>query len=341
MIKLIEEAVSEQIVWYGKSPNIKAMTEENKVATLAVGFTQDAKDSNSLIITNEKFVVYDVSHSSLTVISHRNVADVGRRISQSSIASMSQDNTQGLYLEKATREGTYDYWLQQHDVADIARIEYGYGTDTANTIFEVVGAPEHLNNQIEQFKTRVEQGEKRPLTLVVNLNNNHWVTLVIARQNGQYNGYYIDSLGIPVQDNIKQVLQHSQVNYKDIGIGPQQTDGHNCGLWALENARDINVILQEDMDVALEFARKPLDKSGERGEEYFKNKRQDISTRLDADQERRNNVQNIIGAGSSVDSQVSSAGCLSGGRSRRSVNGCLYSWEDVDNFNANKKIQEM
>ncbi|WP_182159149.1 hypothetical protein [Wolbachia pipientis] len=152
-------------------------------------------------------------------------------------------------LEFATRNGHYDYWLQQIDIAHAGRLRYQLRTE-GNHTFEVANLArndgnEHIVRVLNQFR---ENEEQQRLTLIITLNNTHWVTLVIERQNGNYVGYYADSTATAVLGNIMPIIQNTLGN--NVGITNvsvrQQTDGHNCGLWALENASDINQVLNEN-----------------------------------------------------------------------------------------------
>ncbi|WP_250777695.1 hypothetical protein [Wolbachia pipientis] len=102
-------------------------------------------------------------------------------------------------LVHQTNGGNYTYWLQQHDIAHIARVKYGYSEDSADGVFFCIpGNLETLNERLIEYKNRVEQ-ESREVTFtsVVNLGNRHWTTLVVAYNLGskQFRAYYCDSFG--------------------------------------------------------------------------------------------------------------------------------------------------
>ncbi|MCM1002527.1 C48 family peptidase [Wolbachia pipientis] len=204
-------------------------------------------------------------------------------------------------------------------------------------MFETVGSPEHIVNQLQQFQNSVTtRGERRPLTLIVNLNNNHWVTLVVSHQNGRYVGYYADSLGNSIPSNIRQVLQQAKITVNDVSVA-QQRDGYNCGLWALENARDINTVLQGSRDNILNEIRNHLQVQG-RNEDYFIRTRKDISDRLSIDSQRISNLDEAILAETKVPKKKFNLNsCVSpSGRSKRSINPCLFSRDDVEKFSKGK-----
>ncbi|WP_264331197.1 cytoplasmic incompatibility factor CifB [Wolbachia endosymbiont (group B) of Erebia ligea] len=154
-----------------------------------------------------------------------------------------------LTLEFATRNGHYDYWLQQIDIAHAGRLRYQLRTE-GNHTFEVANLArndgnEHIVRVLNQFR---ENEEQQRLTLIITLNNTHWVTLVIERQNGNYVGYYADSTATAVPGGIIDIIQNNlgnNIRINNVSVR-QQTDGWNCGLWALENATDINRVLNEN-----------------------------------------------------------------------------------------------
>ncbi|XCA33081.1 MAG: cytoplasmic incompatibility factor CifB [Wolbachia endosymbiont of Polyergus mexicanus] len=154
-----------------------------------------------------------------------------------------------LTLEFATRNGHYDYWLQQIDIAYAGRLQYQFRTE-GNQTFEVANLArndgnEHIVRVLNQFR---ENEEQQRLTLIITLNNTHWITLVIERQNENYVGYYADSTATDVPGGITDIIQNNlgnNIRINNVSVS-QQTDGWNCGLWALENASDINRVLNEN-----------------------------------------------------------------------------------------------
>ncbi len=188
-------------------------------------------------------------------------------------------------FEKATAEGNYDYWLTQEDIADIARILYsnyrfpGLYPDPAG--FEILGSMQQLGRQIERFQNIVSNSQlERPrITFIINLANQHWVTLVIIYQNRSYNAYYMDSLGIALSEEVSRHLLAYGIRPIRPLAEKQQTDASNCGLWALENAYDLNKMLYENkpLDWVIGLLKSPRDSS------YFILKRQLLSRKLGAD----------------------------------------------------------
>ncbi|MEY2392964.1 hypothetical protein [Wolbachia endosymbiont of Tettigetta isshikii] len=219
-------------------------------------------------------------------------------------------------LVHQTNGGNYTYWLQQHDIAHIARVKYGYSEDSADGVFFCIpGNLESLNERLREYKNKAErENSKMIFTSVINLDGNHWVTLVVAynSDNEQFRAYYCDSFSadlpspgskcssIKLANEIKdklfapltnQAIKLNAQGKKEMGqdvqktaqtcrerknelvnvpidadsivsaleeilrIGSgniqssetkQQSDGHNCGIFALENARMITQMLKED-----------------------------------------------------------------------------------------------
>ncbi|WP_216093530.1 hypothetical protein, partial [Rickettsiella grylli] len=72
------------------------------------------------------------------------------------------------------------------DIVDIAQIEYNYfgGVPETPFQFEVIGSLTHFSRALEAFieKITATHYPSARLTLIINLNNNHWVSLVISYQ---------------------------------------------------------------------------------------------------------------------------------------------------------------
>jgi hypothetical protein len=151
-------------------------------------------------------------------------------------------------LEDATKKGDYEYWLTQEDIADIARLEYqnfrqGNEEDSFRA-FEIIGSPQQLRTQLLSFKLRADHLNNARLTLIVNIGQQHWVTLLITGHNKYYEGFFIDSLGGSLPENYQRSLENiSFVNLS--GYFPGQVDDYNCGLWALENAQTLTLMADE------------------------------------------------------------------------------------------------
>ncbi|WP_341789706.1 ankyrin repeat domain-containing protein [Rickettsia endosymbiont of Polydrusus tereticollis] len=346
MDRALEKAEKVQLRRYGISRNIRAITEgANFFVTLPVGFVSRAEAPDSLVITREQFVAYDIERSFLG-----QVHQLGRSV---------QRNEQTLESVTLQQNPDYRYWLSDQDIRRIAHLDNTYSNmfdvhamnnnyDTSGRGVVVVTDRDQgintgeLREQIRQFIDNVDnnrivqqQGVPRR-TFIVNQGGDHWTTLVISQQNGQYHGYYVDSLGSGIPDNIRQILQQTQIadnNIHDIQIS-QQADGYNCGLWVLENARDINTMLQENRDVQWLRAQLAPERLSRNSEQYFIDKRKGFSQVLHDNQPNGDSSQSSDTDSPPTKKRKLDLQCLHGSRSKRSVNDCLYSWEDVDEFNA-------
>ncbi|MGL9758644.1 MAG: hypothetical protein ACR5LA_07495 [Wolbachia sp.] len=100
-------------------------------------------------------------------------------------------------LVHQTNRGIYGYWLQQHDIAHIARAVCNYSESSDGDIFFCIpGNLESLNERLREYKNKAErENSKRIFTSVINLGDKHWVTLVVAydSNNKQFRAYYCDS----------------------------------------------------------------------------------------------------------------------------------------------------
>ncbi|QKX01997.1 hypothetical protein [Wolbachia endosymbiont of Dirofilaria (Dirofilaria) immitis] len=103
-------------------------------------------------------------------------------------------------LVHQTNRENYAYWLQQHDIAHIARAVYNYTESSDDYIsFCIPGNLETLNERLIEYKNKVEQKDQKAMfTSVINLGNHHWTTLVIAynSSNKQFIAYYCDSFRV-------------------------------------------------------------------------------------------------------------------------------------------------
>ncbi|WP_320109378.1 C48 family peptidase [Wolbachia endosymbiont (group A) of Hylaeus communis] len=218
-----------------------------------------------------------------------------------------------LALDFATDNQNDRYWLQTHDMFFAAQ-QYTFYDDRSNptnnrhdfTITSVgVDGNQNdptgrglLSSHIANFKQKVDSGEKDRLIAIINVGNHHWVTLVIVHQNGNYYGYYADSLGPDsrIDNNIRGALRECDINdgnVHNVSVH-QQTDGHNCGIWVYENARDINQAIDQALQGNNNFGEKGEGiigyirgllsvgigndtRQSQRNEQHFKNRRRNIS----------------------------------------------------------------
>ncbi len=185
-------------------------------------------------------------------------------------------------LEEATAKNNFEYWLSQEDIADIARLVYN-NFNGHNFKFEILKEISHLGNEIEKFQLHQNLLAIGRLTLIINLPNLHWVTLVIFYKNNVYEGYYVDSKNDPLPREYYNLLEHFKILPMSVSPGfAQQSDGHNCGLFALENAADICQMLDQNQSTywLVEQLKKTRDK------DYFKRRRKFLSEILRTDSER-------------------------------------------------------
>lgn len=193
-------------------------------------------------------------------------------------------------LEEATLKGKFDYWLTQEDIADIARLEYANFTPPNNSgiaDFEIIGSLEQLITQIASFLHKAKQVDTAQHTLIINLGSAHWVTLVFYYHQGSSTAYYVNSLGQSLPEEYHSLFSKFDVTLFDLSqyFQPQQTDSYNCGLWALENAADLNQMLDEKLSInwLIERLERP------RSTAYFSERRRSLSEslRTDIDRNRR------------------------------------------------------
>jgi hypothetical protein len=178
--------------------------------------------------------------------------------------------------------------LSQEDIADIARLEYDNYKATgenSHAEFEVLGSIAQLSARLEAFQLTAVKKTTSRVTLIINLGDLHWVTLVISYKDNNYVGYYADSKNNPLLYDYYQLLI-DRFSIQPISVSPgfpQQTDGHNCDLWALENARDIAWMLDDDTRSLYSVVTKLKEP---RDEKYFEGRRRFLAERLRTDPER-------------------------------------------------------
>lgn len=109
-----------------------------------------------------------------------------------------------LTLDFATDNCNYHYWLQDEDIRYAARAQrYNLPHDEGNILFNVI-REQDIHDQLQGYINYrgVQVGEILISNLIVNTGRSHWVTLVIVHQNGNYYGYYANSLGGNVPDQL-------------------------------------------------------------------------------------------------------------------------------------------
>ncbi|MGC1854860.1 MAG: TcdA/TcdB pore-forming domain-containing protein [Candidatus Aquirickettsiella sp.] len=179
---------------------------------------------------------------------------------------------------ESTERNDFPYWLNQKDITEIARIAFNsYQTaHAAESQFEVIGDPLLLEKQLQKFKNSLLESLQinARMTFIINLENNHWVTLVLNYRQTSWQAFYVDSKRkdlIPkvINDSLNRVLTIEKLfNLSP----PRQAEGANCGLWALESASLINHFINHDLYWQGADWKKQLDKK-EFNQKFFKGER--------------------------------------------------------------------
>ncbi|WP_341823835.1 hypothetical protein [Wolbachia endosymbiont (group A) of Agelastica alni] len=125
MKKEVDKLTKEQNIRYAKGAALKAITDSDKMLFMGVVVNVKAKDKNSLILMSDKFVPALVVHSSIDIAKRKHLEEIQEVTQRLKNIGIQEENLRT--LESATAEKDYHYWLQQHDIADIARIKYDYG----------------------------------------------------------------------------------------------------------------------------------------------------------------------------------------------------------------------
>lgn len=190
-------------------------------------------------------------------------------------------------LEEATEKGKYDYWLSQEDIADIARLEYANFHKQNNveiSDFEIVGSLDQLISQSASFLIKAKEVSSARQTMVINVGAMHWVTLIFSYRDKVFTAYHVNSMGVSLQTEYETLFQAFEVSLIDLSqyCYSQQSDAYNCGLWSLENAADINQMLDESQSEAwlIQQLKRP------RSTAYFSERRYSLSELLRSDVER-------------------------------------------------------
>ncbi|GHM58887.1 MAG: hypothetical protein sL5_09880 [Candidatus Mesenet longicola] len=90
----------------------------------------------------------------------------------------------------------YKYWLQQHDIAYIAKVKYGWTESSLikRIFFCIPGDVNSLNERLKEYK-KMAENQKAIFASIINLGGNHWVTLVVTTgPDDKFSAYYCDSL---------------------------------------------------------------------------------------------------------------------------------------------------
>ncbi|WP_338406183.1 MULTISPECIES: Ulp1 family isopeptidase [unclassified Wolbachia] len=163
-------------------------------------------------------------------------------------------------LVHQTNRKNYTYWLDDNDITHIARVVYGYSQSEYSNSNVYFLAPSYSDGWdgltkefLQNYRGELKQNSKLIFTSVLHVNNNHWVTLVIKPDAGdkKFRVYYCDSFGNQLPNNVLNIVEGELLKEQwslDIASSKvnQQSDGHNCGIFALENAHKITQMLNED-----------------------------------------------------------------------------------------------
>jgi len=197
--------------------------------------------------------------------SHGNLLSKGIKM-VSNLFSTPDDATHGQQnLVGQVKAGNDGYWLQQHDIAHIARAVYKYSENLENNIyFCIPGNVNSLNEGLKEYKNQVEQKKLQGIfTSVINLGH-HWVTLVVSYNpsDKKYRAYYCDSFGHGLQ-NANSALKNIQLanEITDIQIGPFTNEVRNLIVQSEENPDDAEIEeKKESMKEALRCVREDKNK---------------------------------------------------------------------------------
>ncbi|GFR11720.1 membrane-associated or secreted protein,Ulp1 protease family, C-terminal catalytic domain [Trichonephila clavata] len=199
-------------------------------------------------------------------------------------------------LVHQTNRKNYTYWLDDNDITHIARVVYGYSQSEYSNNNVYFLAPSYSNGWdeltkefLQNYRGELKQNSKLIFTSVLHINNNHWVTLVIKPDAGdkKFRVYYCNSFGNQLPDNVLNIVKGELLKEQwslDIASSKvnQQSDGHNCGIFALENAHKITQMLNED---------KSFDEINKKLSEYkfdLNEKREEFTRALMNDEKWRN-----------------------------------------------------
>ncbi|KAF5279926.1 hypothetical protein FQR65_LT15161 [Abscondita terminalis] len=199
----------------------------------------------------------------------------------SSLTRVKRNNDETLV--EATAKGIYSYWLNQDDLNEIVRLEYNNYANLVkgNRKYEILASISDLNTHIEDFLLKTKKLNENRLTLIIQQENLHWVTLVISYKEKNHIAYYTDSKNYPLPSEYYQLLL-DKFKIQPISLSPgfqQQKEDYECGLWALANAANLNKMLDENQSIY--WLINQLQQS--RNKAYFERKRHYFSEKLRTD----------------------------------------------------------
>lgn len=185
-----------------------------------------------------------------------------------------------------------EYWLSASDVTAIARLQYNIPTDH----FQIIGVDPNMRRQLGNLIANMRIEGRQYSVVLLNHENVHWTALVLWLNPRQMtvNGYYVDSFGQQMDNELRYYLQESGVaRINDLSSIQQQRDSFNCGFWALMNAITIRNQLQsgefrnDKIQSCLETSSQAAMNSPL---EYFRQLREDVFLKLTQDRSRRDQL---------------------------------------------------
>ncbi|TLY48093.1 MAG: hypothetical protein E6K54_03835, partial [Gammaproteobacteria bacterium] len=191
-------------------------------------------------------------------------------------------------LVEATAEGDYTHCLSAEEIKDIAYASYkNYKTKKTKKVqFEVVDSLAQLKTTITKFliKTRIQNENKRTeasLTLIIyQAESKHFTSLVVYFDRGLEQGFYADSLMQPISSELQSFFDNQKVELLYLTDHfTQQQDSYNSGIWALENAADMNRMI--DFHQELGWGISQLNQL--RSKDSFHEKRMEFAEKLFSD----------------------------------------------------------
>lgn len=147
------------------------------------------------------------------------------------------------FVENTLKNDDYKIWLKTTDIMQIAYFSYGWSIKNGNRL-QVLGSLKDLKSILCKWHSYTQ-----PISLIININNNHWVSLVICQRDKGIIAYYVDSFGTSIPANIVNILNQE---IPDISIifsnVVQQKDKFSCGIFALENIKIIKDAIDSEIE---------------------------------------------------------------------------------------------
>lgn len=185
--------------------------------------------------------------------------------------------TEDSFVDK-TNNGDYKGWLTQSDITSIARVRYGWKAHLdrkglkhphQGVIFTCLGDVESLKCELEEYKVKVKEDGNLLFASVLNINGNHWVTLVVAYNQGdkQFRAYYCDPRGngLPKLPHIGQQKKDLVSVFEDPSALKELQECISPVSYLFYE----NLILQgekdEEVKERLDYVRKQIDKLTSKG----------------------------------------------------------------------------